>query len=229
VDHRKNIMKAAIAACCMVATLFVALIFKPNEKSLVKAAGVDLELLVPKSVGEWRTEPRALAVVNPQTKAILDKIYSQILTRTYVNSKGQMVMLSIAYGSDQRGALQAHKPEVCYPAQGFIVASSSTAELATPLGAIGVNRMFAAKGSRFEPVTYWFTVGDQQVKSAMERRMISLKSIVTGQIPDGLLFRVSSLDRDPTTAYKLHDEFVNQLLSSVSPAGRARLAGFSIQ
>ena len=25
----------------------------------------------------------------------------------------------MAYGDDQRGGLQAHRPEVCYPAQGF--------------------------------------------------------------------------------------------------------------
>lgn len=50
-----------------------------------------------------------MQVVNPQTQELLDKLYSQILTRTYVNAKGYRIMLSLAYGSDQRGALQAHK------------------------------------------------------------------------------------------------------------------------
>ena len=31
----------------------------------------------------------------------------------------------MAYGDDQRGGLQAHRPEVCYPAQGFKVTSQA--------------------------------------------------------------------------------------------------------
>jgi len=49
----------------------------------------------------------------------LDKLYSQILNRVYVNATGYRIMLLLAYGSDQHGSLQADKPEVCYPAQGF--------------------------------------------------------------------------------------------------------------
>jgi EpsI family protein len=45
----------------------------------------------------------------------------------YVNASGYRIMLSLAYGSDQRGALQAHKPEVRYPAQGFTLHGRSGA------------------------------------------------------------------------------------------------------
>jgi EpsI family protein len=222
-----SLLKAVVASCLMVGTLLLAFTLRPNDSARTKASTIDLELLVPKQFGQWKHDSQSSSVVNPQAKALLDKIYSQILTRTYVNERGERVMLSIAYGSDQRGALQAHKPEACYPAQGFLVTNLASANLITPLGDLPVNRMMASKGNRFEPVTYWFTVGDQRVQTAMERRVIELKSVVTGQIPDGLLFRVSSLDRDPKLGYALQDRFVNQLISALPPSGRTRLAGLA--
>jgi EpsI family protein len=221
--------KAITASSLMVGALLLGFFLKPAEGLRTKALTIDLELLVPTQFGQWKHDSQSASVVNPQSKALLDKIYSQILTRTYVNERGERIMLSIAYGSDQRGALQAHKPEACYPAQGFLVTSLSTGNIVTPLGSLPVNRMMATKGNRFEPVTYWFTVGDQRVQTAMQRRFVELKSVVTGQIPDGLLFRVSSLDRDPNLGYTLQDRFVNQLISALPPAGRTRLAGLASQ
>jgi EpsI family protein len=229
VKSKIPLLKAVIASSLMAGTLLLAFLIKPSENARIKAAVIDLELLVPTQFGQWKHDSQSSPVVNPQSKALLDKIYSQILTRTYVSERGERVMLSIAYGSDQRGALQAHKPEACYPAQGFLVTSVVSSSILTPLGNLPVSRMMATKGNRFEPVTYWFTVGDRRVQTAMERRAAELKSVITGQIPDGLLFRVSSLDRDPNLGYKLQDRFVNQLLSALPPAGRTRLAGLTSQ
>jgi EpsI family protein len=229
VKSQTPILKAVLASSLMTAVLLLTFLFKPTDSIRTKAEAIDLELIVPKQFGQWKHDSQSGPVVNPQSKALLEKIYSQILTRTYVNDRGERVMLSIAYGNDQRGALQAHKPEICYPAQGFLVASIATGIIETPLGVLPVNRMMATKGNRFEPVTYWFTVGDQRVQTAIERRVAELKLVMTGQIPDGLLFRVSSLDRDPSLGYGLQDRFVNQLISALSPAGRTRLAGLTSQ
>jgi len=48
---------------------------------------------------------------------------------------------------------------------------------------------------------------------------------LTGRIPDGMIFRVSSIDPDQVRANQLHDRFINELLQAVSPAERTRLAG----
>jgi hypothetical protein len=48
---------------------------------------------------------------------------------------------------------------------------------------------------------------------------------LTGQVPDGLLFRVSSIDPDQRHAWGLQDQFVNDLLAAVPIAIQARLAG----
>jgi EpsI family protein len=164
-------------------------------------------------------------VVNPQTQELLDKLYSQILTRTYVNAGGYRVMLSLAYGNDQRGSLQAHKPEVCYPAQGFQVSNVETANLKTGFGTIPVRRLFGTLGARQEPVTYWFTVGDKAVMGTTQKKLVELRFGLTGRIPDGMLFRVSSIDADQGKAYQAQEQFVNQLLQAVAPADRKRLSG----
>jgi len=164
-------------------------------------------------------------VVNPQTQELLDKLYSDTLSRTYVNVSGYRIMLSLAYGSDQRGALQAHKPEVCYPAQGFTLHRSEASRLETPFGTVPAQRLFTSKGPRQEPVTYWFTVGDMAVQGKIQKRLVDLRYGLTGRIPDGMLFRISSIDPDQARANRLQDQFVNQLLQAVTPADRKRLSG----
>jgi len=156
---------------------------------------------------------------------LLDKLYSQVLTRTYLNAEGYRIMLSIAYGSDQRGALQAHKPEVCYPAQGFTLHRSDSSQLVTPFGVISAQRLFTSRGPREEPVTYWFTVGDKAVQGKLQKRLVDLRYGLTGQIPDGMIFRVSSIDADQARANQFQDQFIVQLLQAVSPAERKRLSG----
>lgn len=182
--------------------------------------------MIPNQFGDWREEPQRISqIINPQTQELLDKLYSQILTRTYVNAEGYRIMLSLAYGSDQRGALQAHKPEVCYPAQGFKLHNTEVLPLATPIGTIPAQRLFASLGQRQEPVTYWFTMGDKAVQSKLERRLVQLTYGLTGRIPDGLLFRISSIDGDQARANRYHDQFVNQLLQAIPPGDRVRLSG----
>src|SRR5207245_10289027 len=144
--------------------------------------GYVLENVVPRQFGDWRELPAETAqVVNPQTKELLDKLYSQILSRTYINSAGYRVMLSIAYGDDQRGDLAAHKPEVCYPAQGFALEGKFDAPVKTPYGSIDARRLDTSKGRYKEPVTYWFTMGDRTVKSTWERRIVAVRLGLTGQ------------------------------------------------
>lgn len=217
---------ALLLATLMCTASVGAMLVKPGTKAVDRGPAIDLETMVPNQVGEWHQETQPVAqVINPQTKELLDKLYSQILSRTYVNAEGYRVMLSIAYGSDQRGELQAHKPEVCYPAQGFTLQSLSSAVLSTQFGSIPATRLYTTMGQRKEPVTYWFTVGDSAVKGAIEKRIVEFRFGLTGQIPDGLLFRVSSIDGDQARAYHFQDQFVARLLESVSPADRLRLSG----
>ena len=217
---------AFLLAALMFAASVGAIIARPTAKIADQRPAVVLETLVPKQFGDWREAPQGIVqVVNPQTQELLDRLYSELLTRVYVNADGYRIMLSLAYGSDQRGGLQAHKPEVCYPAQGFVLQKNEAGLLATPFGQVPVRRLFATMGARQEPLTYWFTVGDTAVQGATQKKFVELMFGLSGRIPDGMLFRVSSIDPDQPRAYRLQEQFVVQLLQSVSPEGRKRLSG----
>jgi EpsI family protein len=210
----------------MFAASAAAIVARPGAKLANELPAIVLESAIPRQFGDWRELTQGVVqVVNPQTQELLDKLYSQILTRTYVNSGGYRIMLSIAYGSDQRGAMQAHKPEVCYPAQGFTVQKNVAGVLTTALGDIPVRRLSTTLGPRQEPVTYWFTVGDTAIQGKLQKRLADLRYGLTGRIPDGMLFRVSSIDSDPVRAYRFQDLFVDQLLAAVSVDERKRLSG----
>ncbi len=222
-----NAMRTALVLAAFMSVVSVgAVVARPGTKAADVGPGISLETMVPVKFGDWREQEQTVAqVVNPQTKELLDKLYSQILTRTYINAEGYRIMLSIAYGNDQRGALQAHKPEVCYPAQGFTLKSNQPATLTTAFGGIPVRRLDTFLGARPEPVTYWFTMGDRAVEGALRKRIVQLRYGLTGQIPDGMLFRVSSIDPNAIRAYQMQEQFVNQLLASIPAADRQRLSG----
>jgi EpsI family protein len=216
-----------VAALMLVASVG-AIVARPTARLSDLEQPISLEGMIPKQFGDWREAPQGyVQVINPQQQELLDRLYSQILNRTYVNSSGYRIMLSLVYGNDQRerGSLQAHKPEVCYPAQGFLIQQSEAGLLATAFGFIPVRRLFASMGARQEPLTYWFTVGDTAVRGRLQKRLVDLRYGLTGLIPDGMLFRVSSIDADQSRAYQLQDQFIHQLLQAVSPADRRRLSG----
>jgi EpsI family protein len=223
-------MKATRTAVVLAALMCVAAVggvaSRPTAKAADRGQSISLETEVPKSFGEWTLLPNQGAqVVNPQTKELLDKLYSQILTRTYVNKSGYRIMLSMAYGDDQRGGLQAHKPEVCYPAQGFKLHQNTLGQLPTQFGNIEVRRLSTSLGPRAEPVTYWLTVGDTVIQNKFQKRLAEIRLGLTGQIPDGLLFRISSIDDDTGRGFQMQQQFVADLLAGVPAPTRKRLSG----
>lgn len=218
--------KGLLLLALMFAASAAAYALRPRHKVADLQPAVDLMTLIPKQFGDWHEEPQNFAaVINPQQKEVLDKIYNQTLARTYANTQGYRIMLSVAYGGDQSDGMQVHKPEVCYPAQGFQVLSKSSATLALPFGPLPVTRVDTQLGQRREPVTYWITIGDQVVQGGIQKKLVEMRYGFAGRIPDGLLLRVSSIDPDVTRAYALQAGFVNQLLAAVKPEQRQRFAG----
>ncbi len=220
-------MRVALTLAALMCTASaVAYFARPSTNAADRTPKIVLDTVVPKQFGQWREdEARTATIVNPQTQQLLDKLYSQLLVRTYVNAQGYRVMLSLAYGDDQRGGLQAHKPEVCYPAQGFTLHTNVAAEIDTPFGKVPGRRLGTQLGTRVEPVTYWFALADRAVTSRFEHRLAEVRLGLTGQVPYGLLFRVSSIDDNADRAYREQDRFVSDLLAAVSAEDRVRLSG----
>jgi EpsI family protein len=221
---------ALVLAALMCGAAVAGIAARPSAKAADRGNAIVLETAVPREFGEWTELPDQKAqVVNPQTQELLDKLYSQTLTRTYVNKQGYRIMLSMAYGDDQRGGLQAHRPEVCYPAQGFKLGKVEDGTLPTSFGPIDVRRIMTELGPRSEPVTYWLTVGDQIIRNTFDKRIAEIRLGLTGQIPDGLLFRVSSIDNDTTRAFAMQQKFAADMLAAVPIETRRQLSGLSSQ
>jgi len=185
-----------------------------------------LEAAIPRQFGAW-TEQRQqqVQIIDPRQQETIDRIYSQVLTRSYVDDKGERVMLSIAYGSNQSDGLQVHRPEVCYPAQGAQLLSTLNASLPTQWGAIPIRKLTTQFGPRHEPVTYWVMVGEHAVIGSLQGKLAQLSYGFRGQIPDGMLVRASTIDPDDERAFAQQARFLQDLLAAVPPETRKRLSG----
>ncbi|MDP3331933.1 MAG: EpsI family protein [Methylococcaceae bacterium] len=198
---------------------------KPTKHIADTGPKVNLESMIPQDFADWKVDDQVVPIqVDPQRIAALNRIYNQTLSRTYINAHGERVMLSIAYGGDQSDSMQVHKPEVCYPAQGFQMLDLVIGTFDTGYGVIPVKRMLAQMSSRLEPITYWITIGDTVALNNLRWKLAQLKYGLTGKVPDGMIFRVSSLG-EKETAYPLHEQFIRDLLKSLSPEVRTRLIG----
>ena len=188
---------------------------------------LDLESVFPKSFGDWAVDNRVpVQLIAPDQAEVLNKIYNQTLSRVYVNRQGERIMLSVAYGGDQSDGTRAHRPEVCYPAQGFQILSSARGTLSvTPESTVGVQQLVAKQGGRIEPITYWVTVGERVAVSGTEQKLAQLEYSMRGVIPDGMLVRVSSIDTDKANAFKLHQSFVSSLAGALNDDIRPRIIG----
>lgn len=186
--------------------------------------------LLPPRLGTWIGEDASrLQLVSPDVQAVLQRLYQQTLARLYRHPEHGMVMLAAAYGGDQSDATRVHRPEVCYPAQGFTVTHPFTHVMR--LGRDGsavdlpVQRLVARLGSRHEPVSYWINVGGTVVTSGTQQKLAQMAHGLRGVVPDGLLVRVSTLDRQTDRAWSVHATFIAALHRGVSESHRARVFG----
>lgn len=222
----KPILKNFLLLALMVAASGLAVAMRPTQKIAEQGAKVTLETMVPHSFGEWQEiQQTSGQIVNPQQTELLNKLYAQTLSRTYVNPKGNVIMLSIAYGTNQSDGVALHYPDVCYPAQGFQLLENSKATIETAHGAIRVKQMMATLGSRSEPVTYWATLGTKVVQGGLETKLVQLDYGFRGLIPDGLIFRVSSINADAKKGYDTQAVFVRDFVAALPESTRLRLAG----
>lgn len=207
-----------ILLICMLAAAAGAYYLTPTIK-MAEQHNYNFEAMIPTQFGEWQLEPDQGVVELPaELQESLKKSYTAILSRTYKNKAGERVMLSIAYGAEQSDAMGVHRPDVCYPAQGFSIANKELTQLTLNNKTIPVNRMVATQGTRIEPLTYWTLLGNVVTKDAREHKIEQIKYGLGGTIPDGLIFRVSSLGSDASEQYQLQDRFLNDLFASQSKA-----------
>jgi EpsI family protein len=221
IDRRMIVM-----TLLMFAAAGLALAMKPTQKIADARERPDLNAMIPQQIAEWKIDTSIVPIEpSPDVRAFLDKTYNQTLSRTYVHRDGERIMLSIAYGGDQSDNLRLHAPEVCYVAQGFEVVGAAVGALGTQYGDLPVKRLFAVRGNRNEPITYWIVVGDKVTRAGIMQKLAQVSYGLTGKVPDGFLVRMSSISHDPADAYRRHEEFIKAMLGAMSEKNRLRITG----
>ena len=220
-------MKHWILGALMVAAASAAAILTPHQR-LAAQYPISLEREIPGQFGDWTQVKDTVQVVeSPQLQAGLKSIYAQVLAREYASRDGTRVMLSIAYTEDQseNSGKQSHRPEICYPAQGFRIQDRQRTTLQTTYGDIPVKQMTAIRDERQEPLTYWSTIGTHVASNDVEAKLTQLRYGFSGTVPDGVVFRVSSISTDGPSAFAQQARFVAALAQALAPATRVRMMG----
>ncbi|WP_158622971.1 exosortase-associated protein EpsI, B-type [Aquabacterium soli] len=218
-----------VAAAVMVAGAAASMALKPTRMTADDRPPLRVEALLPSSFGDWQTDQHTAVVTpDPTLSAKLDALYSETFNRTYVNSKGQRIMLSIAYGRNQNSqSTAAHRPEFCYVAQGFNIKHEGFSTLNLPgHQPLKVARLLADLDNRIEPITYWVTLDDKAIMPGVERKLTQLQYGLRGLIADGMLVRVSSLvNSRQQLDYSLHDQFLADMEAAIPGGFKSRFFG----
>jgi EpsI family protein len=221
------VTRVLVLLALIIAAAVAGEVMRPTDRLSERKARIVLDRQIPESFGEWRVDSSIRPVVpDPGLQAMLDTLYSQTLARTYVNRQGERVMLSIAYGSDQSNeATAVHRPEFCYSAQGFKVQALGKESLKVGSTTVPVARVLAQLGQRNEPITYWVTLDESAALPGLTRKLEQIRYGLKGQIPDGMLVRVSSISAVNKDAYALQQTFLEQMYAAVPAEVRGRYFG----
>jgi EpsI family protein len=210
----------------MFLSLILGIFLKPTKKMSEQNNHIQYEKVIPIKFADWSVDVAdSTLLVDPEVDKTVKSVYSQVVSRVYTNANKKRIMFTVAYGGDQDEVMQVHKPEVCYTAQGFTVTNNSLTKIPTNKGTIIANRILARQAERTEPVTYWITIGNSIALNGLSWRWQRIKYGLTGSLPDGLLFRVSSIGNEVDEEYTLQEQFIKDLLASLPPADVAKLAG----
>jgi EpsI family protein len=218
--------RSVVVALSMVGAAALARVAVPTRR-VADGWETDLSKMFPSSFGDWQLDTSLPVVLPaPDVQEKLNAIYNQVLARTYVNRlDGSRVMLSVAYGGDQSDGMQAHLPEVCYPAQGFEVRAARNVVLTLEGRRVPARQMDTRLGGRHEHVTYWLTLGETVAATRTERKLRQMEYGLRGLVPDGMLVRVSTIDRDAARSYAVQRQFLEDMARALPAQSINRILG----
>lgn len=186
-----------------------------------------LDKLVPKRIGAWSLSGTD-GVVVAEDRERIRRPYDDLLTRIYRADAAPPITLLVAYGGSQRDDVQLHRPEGCYPAAGFTLGARETLKLrfANKL-TISAQTILAKSPLRTEQLLYWTRIGTDFPTSLMAQRWAIVRQNLAGEVPDGVLVRVSTPGGDRESASSALRAFVSALLAGAPPATANMLLGRS--
>jgi EpsI family protein len=183
-----------------------------------------LEDVLPATVGRWTFVSNSGLVVPPEDQ-LARALYSQLLTRTYMDQAGNGIMLLVAQSGSQSGILQIHRPEFCYTAGGYTLTPSVPHPVRLPDRELPALSISATRDARTEQIVYWTRIGNHLPTSWTQQRLAVAMDNLKGYIPDAVMVRVSTYGYDKPLAFADVDEFIRALMAKVTPQVRRVLIG----
>lgn len=223
--------RSLVVAVALMLIAGAGIMLRPSINSA--APSPHLNKNVPEQFGDWRTLPNPLIQADLSTDGATstDQPYDEIVSRTYVNSRGDVVMMALAYGKNQRQEIKIHRPELCYPAQGFKVMSLKPAvfegihSAVNSTDVVGKRMTVHGKGHD-EIVSYWIRIGDTFSASPWRIRWQIMQEGLQGRMTDGILVRLSQRTQpgvDPVAVHAMLENFARELVSSTPETTRSYL------
>lgn len=221
-----RILRPLAVLAIMGAGVLIAQVMRPAPAA-PSGATFQLDAMVPERFGDWHRIADGIPLLPaPELQASIDRTYDQIVERTYADGQGRTIMLSIAYSGNYDKSMQWHRPEHCYPSQGFTIEQPTHAvDLPTEFGRILAAQLVAQRGKRIEPITYWFVLGERQARFGLDLRWHQVLYGLSGRVPDGLLVRVSSVDPDLKAAFESQRAFAADLVAGLRAKDRPHFLG----
>jgi EpsI family protein len=218
-----TLLRSIVIAMALGASAVVAMVATPTVHEIQNAA--NLENTVPRKFGVWRELPNNNVQVSLSTgETTYNQPYDQSVMRTYVDNDGHVIQVALAWGKRQRQEVKIHRPELCYPAQGFSVEAlkDATFPVTTPDGRQVTGKRMLAKNrnGQLEAVSYWIRLGSSYSSDAWQTRLHILKEGLAGRVTDGMLVRVSQsakANSDMDELYRRQEQFAADMVSA-SPA-----------
>lgn len=216
-----------LASACMFGAAYCAETLKPTVSLADIRPKVVLDQLIPAQFGGWKEVPSLRPVLpDPTLQKVIESAYTQTLARGYVNDKGQVVMLTVAYGKDQNSeSTAAHRPEFCYTGQGFSIQDLGVHQAQLAGHVLTMRQLVGTRENYVEHISYWVTLDDKATLPGLGRKLAQVRFGLHGQIADGMLVRVSSASRDPHAAELAHDAFIRDLEQQIPSTFRPRFFG----
>lgn len=217
---------ATAIALAMGATAAAGLWVRQPTGPVAGSSRVALDHLLPDRFGDWAIDREAAVYVRAaDARGRQVGFLDQVLERSFLDAQGARVMLSVAYLGAQSSGMQLHRPEVCYRAAGFRVGDLTQASVDLGSGALPITRLLAQMPGRPEPITYWMVVGGEAVASQEQGWSDRLRRAWRRIGRDGVLVRISSIDRDLDRAFRLHDRFAADMARTLARGDRDLLLG----
>eukprot|EP01037_Dinobryon_pediforme_P011244 gene11244-11329_t len=209
-----------------------------------------IDAAVPQRLGPWQVAARDGLVTAPSDE-LSARLYDQILTRIYRVDRGwgagapepvteptaesasglarlPDVALLVAYGRGQDTDVQLHRPDACYPAQGFALSDPQALPIRFAGHIVPAQIVTARRDDLVQQVVYWTRIaGMFPPDSASERRVI-VRENLAGRMPDAVLVRISVDLPERTEAVAAVLGFIGRLSAMLPPDGRRLLVdGFA--